>query len=457
MLTRYANYQEELEVYAIGSEKEKVNAYKSETKKYITSMEERDSNDFLIIRGNLYYIGIANKEAEEATRKLGIEYKPELGEEYSELWYYISNSTQEELEQQFGRKLYSKNSENSTNWAIVIEYTNDNKNEINRYGSGYYYLKAGASYQNEGNSIRVKHSYIVNPIESSIQIVENETYWDINSTLGVSQGLVLNLDPTNLKNQEWTGIEKHGDVTINEKIMDTGKKATTLYFDGEEDYLELNKTSDFSDGFTFEIFANLERLKYNNGFGGYHDLGLFCKMPTLNSTYTSSLRFGITGGNTICKFYGSSTWAGNGERLETRPAGDVAYLEGDAGYQANEDFYLTFIYRRYDEKNPQWETKADKVEYYINGKLYGYTFYGIESYNEGLKIWNQKESPFFVGVSPWEADANLYYMKGNLYTCRLYQHALSEKECLDQEGNNYENEIQLNYQKTLKYITSFNE
>lgn len=109
------------------------------------------------------------------------------------------------------------------------------------------------------------------------------------------------------------------------------------------------------------------------------------------------------------------------------------------GYKENEDFYLTFIYRKYDKNNPQWEEEADKVEYYINGNLYGYTYYGIDSYEEGCNIWNNKESHFYLGVCPWHEVGNLYYLKGNVYCTRLYEKALTE------------NEVQENVNKTKLY------
>ena len=89
---------------------------------------------------------------------------------------------------------------------------------------------------------------------------------------------------------------------------------------------------------------------------------------------------------------------------------------------------MTFVYRRYNEENPQWNERADRVEYYINGKLYGYTYYGIDSYNQGAQTWNSSNSNFYLGVCPWYNNGNLYYLKGNVYCTRLYEKALSSVE-----------------------------
>lgn len=107
----------------------------------------------------------------------------------------------------------------------------------------------------------------------------------------------------------------------------------------------------------------------------------------------------------------------------------------DFGYQANQDFYLTFIYRVYDNSKDDKsydeymkKYNVDKVEYYINGKIFGYTYYGKEGYKDGLNTWNNGNCPFFLGVCPWNADGNLYYLKGNVYCTRLYEKALSSDE-----------------------------
>ena len=81
-----------------------------------------------------------------------------------------------------------------------------------------------------------------------------------------------------------------------------------------------------------------------------------------------------------------------------------------------------------NEENPQWTEKADKVEYYIDGNLYGYTYYGINSYNDGCSVWNTPNAHFYLGVCPWHESGCLYYLKGNVYCTRLYERALTQEE-----------------------------
>lgn len=230
--------------------------------------------------------------------------------------------------------------------------------------------------------------------------------------------MALNIDATNAEDNEWDGIIKYGDVTYS-------KKNKSLYFDGDGDYLELSKKEDFSNGFTFEIYANLDRILYSDKSGRIGS-GLFCKLTSLKNELTQSMRFGLLSYNTICKFCYRSSWYGKKQKIETKDFGEV--IAEDAGYTQNKDFYLTFVYRRYNKENPEWDEVADKIEYYINGNLYGYTYYGIDSYDEGCRSWNTDTAHFYLGVCPWYEAGNLYYLKGNVYCSRLYERALSSEE-----------------------------
>ena len=97
---------------------------------------------------------------------------------------------------------------------------------------------------------------------------------------------------------------------------------------------------------------------------------------------------------------------------------------------------MTIVYNRTDEN-------LDKVEYYINGELVGSTYYGKDSYNLGLDTWNNTSCPFFIGVTPWHQNGNLYFLKGSVYSCRLYTTSMTEEQVKD------------NMDMTQKYRASF--
>lgn len=320
----------------------------------------------------------------------------------------------ENNEYYIGTPLYDKTLENGDKWDVIII-----KDTLEQYGTDWCYVAKGTEIAQYGET---QYEWLVNYETGEAKQLEEE-YIELSykSSLAVTDGLVLNIDATNLEDENWGDIIKHGDVKYS-----SAKKS--LYFDGDGDYLELAKSSDFSNGFTFEIYANLERLYYNNGSNKPYSLGLFCKMPTLQSSFSDAMRFGLASPDerVICKFYGTSTWSGTGNNISTANWG--AITSSQKIYNQNENFYLTFVYKRYNEQNPQWKERADKVECYIDGQLYGYTYYGIDSYNQGVQTWNTNSSHFYLGVCPWYSDGNLYYLKEDVYCTRLYEKALSSDE-----------------------------
>ena len=311
-----------------------------------------------------------------------------------------------------GTPLYDRTLENGDKWNIVV----DNTTQKN-YGTGWNYVAKDTEISNYG---RTQSAWLINYTTGESIQIDSTKYTELSyqSSLAVTDSLALNIDATNLTDENWGDVVKHGDVKYS-------KENKSLYFDGDGDYLELTKNADFSNGFTFEIYANLERLRYDNGIG-YEGLGLFCKIPELSAKPELAMRFGDTSYHTICKFYIESSWEGMGNVIYTTKGGEVTSEE--CGYKTNEDFYLTFIYKKYNEKDPEWAEKADKIEYYINGNLYGFTYYGIDSYESGCETWNNTSSHCFIGVCPWFSKNCLYYLKGNVYCTRLYERALTSDE-----------------------------
>lgn len=365
--------------------------------------------------------------------------------EHIELMITLANEKDKLSESKYyiGTQLYDKTLNNGEIWNIII--TNE---EQNIYGTGWNFISKGTNIKDYGET---KYNWLANYDTGEIVEIKNEDYTQLsyNDTLAVAEELALNIDSTNIANDNWDGIKKHGDVSY-----DSSSKALVFNEDsannplGEGGYLELTKNGvDFSNGFTFEFYTNLSRLKYDNGSG--HDcFSLFCKIPSLNAKQTQSLKFGQAG-MTIGKFYSSSSWKGNGNILTTNSSGEIN-CPGNIGYSENEDVYITFAYNVYDEtKSNEYkqkyydqymeENKVDKVYYYINGTLYGYTYYGHDSYELGLSIWNNDTNHFYLGVCPWWEVGNLYYLKGSVYTCRLYTKSLTEEEVL------------ANYNKTTAY------
>ena len=68
------------------------------------------------------------------------------------------------------------------------------------------------------------------------------------------------------------------------------------------------------------------------------------------------------------------------------------------------------------------------MKYYIDGNLLYSSDASHAQFEDGLTYWNTSDCPFFLGVSVFGADGNLYYLKGSVYTARLYTYSMTEEE-----------------------------
>ena len=351
-----------------------------------------------------------------------------------------------------GTDLYDKTLENGDIWNIVV--INESQED---YGTGWTYIEKGTNLMDYGES---KYSWLVNYNTGEKIRLEEGTYTqlDYSSSLAVTDSLALNIDATNLEEGNWGDITVHGDVEYDSATQsllfneDTETNPT-----GEGGYLELAKAGlDFSEGFTFEIYGNLSRLIYdNNGATDNLYAGFFCRISSLEYRFLNSIRFGLSKNGSdkngfIAKFYGESSWHGTAYNACTNIGGQMYTITQEDVININEDFYLTCVYIYYDEtKDAEYqslyyddfmkENNVGKLIFYLNGKLYGYTYNGNDSYEKGLERWNNDENLFFIGVSPFDADGNLFYLKGKVYATRLYEKALTEDEVLE------------NYNATIAY------
>ena len=318
-MSKFANYNEELGINCVDDQE--VYATKEKMKKYIPSLEDKDLDNFVIVKSKLLYVGTDEKETKIISR-LGIggssdsldagatvkeiqsivDGVVDVSEENKEK---VPTSDTDKLEEKehlndseglIGTRLFDRSSLNLTkgNWNILIEYDSGNK-EIARYGSGYYWLRKGQKYTIKGEEIDFKNDYVINYKDGEFTVLSGRAVnWNVNATLGVPDEivdgrhtLVLNLDPMSLSNGEWkeseeidevnnqkfknfivkntdntevnTGIQKAGDVEF-----DRENKALKFNEDmdnnpnGKGGYLRLkNDDVDFSNGFTFELYVNV--------------------------------------------------------------------------------------------------------------------------------------------------------------------------------------------------------
>ena len=138
----------------------------------------------------------------------------------------------ENNEYYIGTPLYDKTLENGDKWDVIII-----KDTLEQYGTDWCYVAKGTEIAQYGET---QYEWLVNYETGEAKQLEEE-YIELSykSSLAVTDGLVLNIDATNLEDENWGDIIKHGDVKYS-----SAKKS--LYFDGDGDYLELAKSSDFS-------------------------------------------------------------------------------------------------------------------------------------------------------------------------------------------------------------------
>ena len=387
-------------------------------------------------------------------------------------------------------------------WNILIDY-NKNNEETGRYESGYYWLKKGTTYKINKEDIEFENDYVVNYEKKEYQILsERAVNWNQNNVLAVPEKdeegnriLALNLDTMSFANGTWknsentqsveskevstteesfenfyvkenssdddykvdTGIQKTGDVVYDETTKALKfNESSDSNSDGEGGYVKLTKTEegeniDFSNGFTFETYCNLSRILTGGSlYENSKFMGLFCRMNNLAGTCTSSMRFGYRQDNVFAKFFGASQKNINGSKIKVDNVGGVKFIR-ESPFKENEDFYMTIVYdakntsmtkEDYEKMEDKYDGYVDKLELYINGEKYGETDYYSYVYRCGLDVWN-KNCPFFVGVCPWAGDNNLYYLKGLVYTTRLYTKPMTEEQ------------VKNSYDMTLKYRSSF--
>lgn len=189
----------------------------------------------------------------------------------------INNELEENNKNYLGEPLYDKETINSTKWHII--QLTDSKDI---YGTGWNYIKKDTNIEGYG---KTQYEWLVNYNTGEVIRLEENKYVELSysADLAVKDGIILNIDAKNMADGNWDGVSTHGNVYYNSSTKG-------LYFDGDGDYLEIITPGDFSDGFTFEIYTNLERLRYDNGYGRSCS-ALFCRIPSLDSDYTKAMKF----------------------------------------------------------------------------------------------------------------------------------------------------------------------
>ena len=145
---------------------------------------------------------------------------------------------QKENEKNFiGTKLYDRNVTNGNNWSIIMI-----KDTKETYGDNWRYIQKGTDLLEYG---KAENNWLYNEETGEIIQLEEENYLELayGANLAVKDGLVFNLDPLNMEDENsWGSANLYGfngtETDENGNVI-SGFSKGAFYFDGVDDYIEV--------------------------------------------------------------------------------------------------------------------------------------------------------------------------------------------------------------------------
>lgn len=303
-----------------------------------------------------------------------------------------------------GKALIDKN---ISDWDIIS--INDTQ-EI--YGTGWNYIKAGTKIEDYGNT---NNDWLVNYDTGEIIQLEENKYVEVSSKdgLAVENGLVFNIDSKNMNTSDlstWgSGVRLEG--------FNNTTTGDVISFDGVDDYIEFQAGDNFEEGFTLSFYGIPETAGM-----------FFSKQGEGNSSY--SCRFGF---------------ANSGVSFNTSKNRTDSDWSQDEGSNNGILIYSDKSIAPYGEPvsiDIKFEPLYNKFSLYKNGILQGSTIvnnYYWNGTNGGKRIFEDTNIKCYIGRYYGGSPADWYCIKVDIYSLRLYNRALSDKE------------ISQNYNKNMVY------
>lgn len=312
-----------------------------------------------------------------------------------------------------GTKLYDKSIVNGNKWNIIV--INDTQEQ---YGTGWNYIEEGTNISSYGIT---KNNWLINYETGEIIKLEKENYTNLSykSGLAVTDGLVFNLDATNIQDSNsWgDGVKLYG-FENNEESM---YKGNALKFDGVDDYISVDGNLNVSDKITLEFYGKINGYSENNW--NYIPI-----MDAYNakSTYTNGgcMRLFMLFKNQICANFGYAS-CGNSNIWESEQSPQNLDVTTEINLNTDNMFTVT-----YNHKNLTYSV-------YKNGELVQRAILA----NTYWENFIQNEIPnikyFRIGTTTWNGVTGYY--NGLVYSARIYNKALTDEEVLE------------NYNKAVAY------
>ena len=202
-----------------------------------------------------------------------------------------------------GKKLYTKNFENSDKWDyIYLEETSK------AYGDDWYYINKNTDIGNYG---KTKKEWLINYENGEIIELKEGKYTEVSANnIIITDGLVFNLDSNDFSisdKQTWgNNLEAFG--------FDEEQEITnSINFDGIDDYIAFKSGTNFENGFTISFYGKasdsyfFSKQKENN-FAYSCRFGMSEKMfyfntskNQANSTWSDDVQGGNNNGNLLVR------------------------------------------------------------------------------------------------------------------------------------------------------------
>ena len=437
-LQEVAAYKEELALSLMGEsakelrvvDKTELTARGETMRKYISKMTDEDIDDYMIVAGELYYVGDDEFEI-GVCAELGLSTLPDnktKEEFFDELegdaieaiirkvsGILTTKPDEEGNVQEIGTPLATKTSGagfgSSSQWLVISEIKDGSTEST--YADGWYYVEKGTDFPNIGP---LKYSYIINYTTNDAVVFDSNkhTILTSNGGLAVKEGLVYSADPASMDGTKdsWGDAKLNGfEGTVKDASGNviSGWTKDAFVTDGVDDFVELSRTGlDFKDGYTIECFCKIPNIYANSSQSHVFAKGV---------DYTTGLSVGLWGpgksagyDNTFWFGYqGHRSWNVNFDSLNNR------------------DFYIVI---KGDSSNPKGDCYVDNQKLSIRTN-------GSNTWAKYLEILNDSSKGFIFGKGTDSTGVD--FTKMYLYSIRVYNRNLSEEE------------LTANYNATIAY------
>lgn len=429
-------YKEQLAVSLLGEaskelrvvDKSELTARGDAMKKYIPTITDGDINDYMIIAGELYYVGDDEFEI-GVCNKYGLHTKPDnmtkdqfydslevagieaiIQKVSGILTITPENGDPENVGIPLATKTAGEGFGSASKWVVISEIQNGKTTAT--YADGWYYVPEGTEFPNLG---KLKYSYIINyTTKEAVRFTDNHAILNSNGGLSVEEGLVFSADPASMDGtkKSWGDAKLNGfEDTV--KVGDTvvsGWTKDAFVTDGEDDFVELSKEGlDFKDGYTIECFCKIPNIYANN-----EQSHVFAK----GVDYTTGISVGLWGDKVASTGYKNTFWFG----YQGHRSWDVNFDSLN-----NKDFYIVI---KGDKNNPKGDCYVDNQKLTIRTE-------GSNKWENYLSILNDSSKGFIFGKGTDSTGVD--YTKMYLYSIRVYNRNLSEDE------------LTANYNATIAY------